>query len=509
MTRALEAPQAGSTEYVDEMPPKFHTNLVCHSSKRRTRVRRYPFSNLGLRPKSAAYSFAVADESEDLQARATWAIVELVKLAIDAEQPKRAKAAAQELAGLFEYSDHKKAARGQVRAGQLVLSGWLDYLAGTNDRRSPGDPELRTLVTPRGTWREILAARLLAERGTAPFSRWDWWEIETSASGRAQVMQLSSYIDRAEVAALALSRGQLPPAADQESASAYQRFLGILDEEGRTLSPHEKALRGRLEEESSNWKAAEGDRLAKEPLSEERIASLKGALREGLNTEPRLAAEIPIVEDVPSGVTSPYPILGLNFRVPRHYLVEAIFNQTYADPKDLGQMIARGFAEGEERRIVELLRSASAVASPPTAQAIRQQIEAQGREAEHYVLVTPYGGLMDIDEWYSSDFQQVLARVTHVEASALEEEEAILFDRRTALMSCRRPEEKEGLRAVEGTTVALGVFQDVQGESEPHVRIETGEFFVVWRNEAGGIFRFAPDASGSVHGDSGEPSATE
>ncbi|MFT3874452.1 MAG: hypothetical protein QM714_17705 [Nocardioides sp.] len=116
-------------------------------------------------------------------------MVELVKLALDAKKPDAAKLAAQELNGLFEF-DREGSGRSHVRGGQLVLAGWLDYLADKKDERDPDDSDLRAVVTPRGTWAEILAARSLAERGAAPFSRWDWWEMRTTTSSRAQTLQL-------------------------------------------------------------------------------------------------------------------------------------------------------------------------------------------------------------------------------------------------------------------------------------------------------------------------------
>ena len=90
----------------------------------------------------------------------------------------------------------------------------------------------------------------------------------------------------------------------------------------------------------------------------------------------------------------------------------------------------------------------------PTARLIRQQIDALGSEAEHYVLVTPYGGLEDVRDWYSIEFREALERVTHIETGALDAE-GILFDRRNALASCRKPEMKDGLSPVEGTWVPL------------------------------------------------------
>jgi len=174
-----------------------------------------------------------------------------------------------------------------------------------------------------------------------------------------------------------------------------------------------------------------------------------------------------------------------------------VFNQTYADPKDLGQIIGQGFAEGEEQKIVSELRSLRDDALQPTAFVIRQEIEGLGSEAEHYVLVTPYGGLDDLKDWYSIELRDALERVTHIETGVLDAE-ALLFDRRKTLVSCRKPEDKEGLAPVDGTTIALGVFEDVQGGDEPQVRIETGEYFVVWPGEDPRVIRFGtPSTDGS------------
>ena len=129
----------------------------------------------------------------------------------------------------------------------------------------------------------------------------------------------------------------------------------------------ESDLKQKFTEEVSKWDAAEDDRLAQEPLSQDKIAALQAALRETLAAEQRLASEIPTVADVPDRADESHPILGMNLRVPRHYLVDEVFNQTYADPKDLGQIIARGFMDGEEQRILGQLRSQhnDVLAQPP------------------------------------------------------------------------------------------------------------------------------------------------
>ncbi|WP_141486914.1 hypothetical protein [Rhodococcus sp. WS3] len=490
MTRAVDAPRIGSTEYVDECLRSFTRIWSDVLRNGNSEFDSMPAHIVTCLQNLAAYSFAAEERSHDLQARATWAIVELVKLALDAKNLEAARLAATELSALFEFADADGGARANVRTGQLVLSGWLDYLADKEDDRDPDDPHFRALVTPKGTWSDILAARVSAERGTTPFSRWGWWEMRTSASVRVQRVELPHYIDRAELAALASSYGHLPPAAKQETASEYKRLLQLLDEGTRDLSTEESILKQKLTDEVDKWDAAEDGRLAQEPLSKSRVDVLRNSLRETLDARGGLTAEVPVVADVPESVTNSRPILGMNFLVPRHYLVDKVFNQTYADPKQLGEMIAHGFVEGEEQAIVKELRAYQSNLLEPTAQAIRQKIESLGNEAEHYVLVTPYGGLMDLPDWYSTEFREALARVTHMQTGVLDSE-AILFDRRSTLGRYRKPEEKDGLTAIEGTSIAIGVFEDVQGYVEPQVRIETGEYFVVWAGAAPRVYRFA------------------
>lgn len=490
MTRTLEAPRTGSAEYVDECLRSFTRIWLDVLRQGGTEFDQIPSRIVLCVQNLAAYS--TPEKRGDLSRRATWAMVELVKLALDAHKPESAVRAAEELGGLFEYSDRGGGQRAQVRAGQLVLAGWLDYLADRGDGRDPADADLRALLTPGGTWAEILTARGLAERGEAPFSRWDWWETELSGSVHAQSLELSQYIDRALLNALALSYGQLPPANDQQTASEYQRLLRLLDEHGGGSTTEEVNLKKSLVEEIAKWKTAEDARLANEPLSGTRIDVLRTALKETLDAGERLADMISHASEVPEGADASRPILGMNFRVPKLYLVDRIFNQTYANPADLGQMIARGFTDGEERKIVGLLRSLNEGVLEPSARAIREQIDSLGDQAEHYVLLTPYGGLLDLGEWYSTAFSEALARVSHFETSSLYEE-AILFDPRTTLISCRKPEMKEGLEPIRDTSIALGVFEDIEDEDEPRVRVETGEYFVVWPGEAPHVFYFGID----------------
>ncbi|SKS83358.1 Uncharacterised protein [Mycobacteroides abscessus subsp. abscessus] len=151
--------------------------------------------------------------------------------------------------------------------------------------------------------------------------------------------------------------------------------------------------------------------------------------------------------------------------------------------------------------MVGLLRSLQHERLQPSALAIREQIEILGDQAEYYVLLTPYGGLVDVDGWYSPEFSHALTSVIHIETSALDEE-AILFDSRETLISCRKPEEKEGLEPVVDTSIALGVFDDVRDTDRPQVRVEIGEYFVVWSGDAPRVFRFGVGSAASGGADS-------
>lgn len=488
MKRALEAPPIGSSEYVDECLRSF-TRIWFDVLRQGEREFDQVPSRIVICVHSLA-AYSAPDQREALSTRATWAMVELVKLALDAHKTDAAVLAAEGLGGLFRHSDRDGIGRTHVRAGQLILSGWLDYLADKHDDRDPADADLRKMVTPDGTLTEILDARHLAQRGETPFSRWDLWETKLSVSVRAQVLELPHYIDKAQLAALAGADGPLPPINNQETASDYQRFVRLLDGRESVLAKAESALKVRLGEEIAKWKTAENQRLASEPISDARVDVLRNALEDKLDASPRLANEIPRVDDPPVDVSR--QILGMNLRITRHYLVDDTFDQTYADPADIGDTIARSIADGEERQIVELLRSLQHVRLEPSVRAIREQIDALGDHAECHVLLTPYGGLMDLNSWYSNEFSEAVTRVIHIETSALNDE-AILFDARTTLVSYREPEEKEGLSPVGGTSIALGAFDDVQEGDEPQVRLEVGEYFVVWPGVDPRVYGFGTD----------------
>jgi len=444
----------------------------------------------------AGYVYGSDDmtESNEYGQRAIWGLIEMVKVAIDARQIDEARRAASQLQELFVYRE-THTGRAHVRAGQLVLSAWLDYLSATDDERSTSDVVLLARVTAIGDWAEILEARRIADRAEAPFNRWEWWEIHDSNSIHAQTMQMPIFVDRALVRVLAASYCSPPSITDDDTASSYRRFLSILSTEENDLADAEVTLKVALEHEIALWERAEDRLLAAEPISQTRVQKVREAVRDALVANPRLVdfiprqLHLPVEEGDERIVDDSRPILGMNLRVSRMFLVDRVFKQTYADFVGFGLAIARGFTDGEDRRVTGVLRGLHQTSFPPTTDAIGRAISDLGESAKHHVLVLPYGGLGDHRGWYESSFKKLLARVSVVETAVLENE-AFLFDARSTLVSRREPEAKAELEPIDGATIALGVFEDVDREREPHVRIETGEYFVVWPGSAPSVLRF-------------------
>ncbi|WP_372969801.1 hypothetical protein [Microbacterium sp.] len=500
MRRAVEAGRTGSIRYVEECLLSFTRmwwDLLRYGDESFEAVRSRIITCV---VNIAGYVYSSNDKSDRQAyvARAIWANVQLVKLAIDAKNVLAAQRAAEELGALFEHREGEEA-RARVRAGQLVLSSWMSYLASINDGRDLDAPELRASLKPGGTRSQILDARAMAGRDESPFNRWQWWELNDTGSMRAQTMQMSGHVDSETVDALVAASGPLPDADDSETASSYRRFIYLLKQSGDKLNPAQEHLLDLLEERFDGWERAEDVLLSEAPISEARVKSIREALRDALDGEPRLAEyiprqSVPVNEDGEPAVDVSLPILGLNLLVPRIFVVEEVFKQTYADPTYFGQALATGFRDGEDRRIAEHLRQLSSAPRRLTVAAIRDAIASVDEdEAKHHVLFKPFGGMGNLDEWYDEELRMLLGRVTVIETAVLEDE-AFFFDSRTTLLSCREPEQKADLYPVPGTTIALGVFEDAKSEGEPTVRIETGEHFVIWRGERPKVTSFRNSA---------------
>ncbi|GAB3595115.1 hypothetical protein GCM10027580_18300 [Corynebacterium faecale] len=489
VTRVLEASQTKSAEYLDECLRSF--TRIWSEVLQDGRAEFDPILDHILFNVRELAAFSTRNQQGNLSNRATWVLVELVKLSLDSHKLEAAEQAVQKLNHLSDFFDRGGTGRLHVIAGQLILAGWVEYLTDKGDDRAPAEDSLRVLVTPGSDWSELIAARHLIGRGEIPFSSWEWWELNTSGLFNVQSRELSNYIDVAYLDALCSSAGVLPAANDQETASEYKRLLEQLEKRGEERGTSASVLKQELAKEIAKWEALENARLAKEPLSDTQTEALRAALKETFNTQQRLASLIPVTCRVPDDVDTTGPF-GRQYCVSRQYLVDNIFNQTPPNPAYLGQWIAHEHLAFEEHKIIETLRSLQARVMEPSVQTIQNEIYVLADESEHYVLLTPPGGLPDQDAWYSPAFHEALEGVTHIQCSSLKGE-AFLFDRRTTLMSCRKPEEKEDLDPVGETSIALGVFDDVEGGDKPQVRLETGEYFIVWPGATPRVIHFGDE----------------
>ncbi|WP_020076837.1 hypothetical protein [Cryocola sp. 340MFSha3.1] len=483
--RALEAPATGSSEYVDECLRSFTrqwSDILRQGGPEFDGMPR----RIVTRIRDLAVKSPAADEPDLLRSHGVWAMVELVKLALDAERPEDATVAADELRRLFAV-DEEGSARTEVRAGLLVLSAWLRYLADTKDHRYPADPGLETTLLPDGSWRDIFAARDVIDRGT-PFSRWDSWETESRVTGSTEVSRLPGFLDRAQLSALLGASGALPDAADDETASEYERLLRLIPDATHATGAEEGHLKQRLEEEIGEWDAGEPERLARQPLSSARIEALAVGLRRVLDERERLLDALSDRPEAQGAADESEQILGMNFRVARHYFVDAGVSHSVDDIESLARMIASAFTEAEDRQLVTALAAAEGTRLDPSASSLPAVVEILRAEAEHFVLLTAHDGLGEAVRGYPAAFTEELDRVRLIETGAIEEG-AILFDRRTTLRCHRGPEQRDGLSPVEGTSLALGVHDDVRDLDGSQVRVELGERFSVWPGEAPRVFR--------------------
>lgn len=330
ITRVLEASQTESLAYLDECLRSF-TRIWLE-------VLQYESVELDHIPPRILFNvrhlaaFSRAHQWDNLPYRASWVLVELAKLAVDIHKPEAAELAARELnhvAGFFDRGDTRRL---HVIAGQLILAGWLDYLADKGDKRAPAEGNLRTLVTPASDWSELISAQNLMGRGEIPFSSWEWWELATSGLINVQSRELWGYIDVVYIEALCSSTGVLPLASDQETTSEYKRLLEQLEERGEERSASASVLKQELAKEIAQWEASENDRLAKEPLSDTQIEALWEALEETLTTQQRLSSLIPATCRVPDDVDTTRPFRR-QWYCSRRHLVDNIFNQTPPRPR--------------------------------------------------------------------------------------------------------------------------------------------------------------------------------
>lgn len=422
----------------------------------------------------AEYSFHGEADADDLRTECVWTIVELAKAAIDAENGEAALEAAAFLASIFEHIHGHL--RREVGAGQLVLRAWTLLLASKGRADWAAWAALQQHLTLTGTYDSQVAARSHTERPSGGRGRWEWWELESDGPAKVTVMEMDSYIDKAVLKSMSASWGPLSPASDEQTASTYRRLLSLAEDTSMTTTPGLDGLIAALRKRIDEWKESQYVQLSQAPLAASRIAEMRESARAVLTGKNRLATLVPALTEIPELVQDDAPILGMNLRVPREYLVEEVFNSTYADPAQIGQSVGRGFIDGEDRKVCALLRSLNPSPEPLTPEALSSVLD-QAAHTPERVLVAPFGG-PNLDHWWTTEVQQALSQITLIESAALEDE--LLLFSPADFESLRQPEAKQGLTSIADTQVALGVFEDVTGMPRPHVRVESGEKFVVW-----------------------------
>ncbi len=486
--RTYEAARSGPIEYVEHSLTSFRRIWLQVIRNQNEDFRDIPLGIVSTLRSLTQHGFAINEKDRyELQARGVWAIVDIVKDASDCGDTESASLAAKTLTGLFKFSGSTHA-KGQVRAGQLVISAWLEYLQDKKDIRAAHDPGLRALLALHGSPKEIVEARAIADRAASEFSRWDMWEVELSLSGEAQILEFSGYVDAVQVKSLLSTFDSLPSTLEHDVVDDYKRFLRLLQEKPEPKrTPREEDLMKRLEAAIEEWGSRENDRLSAQELSQERVALLHKGISDELNAGLRIAECIPNLADDAHASLQQDSVLGLNFRVSKHFFVDEIFNQTYADPQDLGNTIGRSMVAGEDRKILEQLKAGDSSIHNPTIEAIEGVVRSLGEQAQNYIFAIPFGGLDG--DWYAEDFQESLRELTCIETPVLEEE-AILFDSRSSVVSTRAAEPKDGLSRVPDTTVAVGVFEFVGENDEPQVRVEVGEVLALSPGSAPHVHRF-------------------
>ncbi|TDC49977.1 hypothetical protein E1212_16250 [Jiangella ureilytica] len=478
MARVLQVRDVKSTDYTDESLRSFtriwSNALVAgnHQLDEYVDLILLDLQNL------AEYSHLGEADGVDLRVRSSWAIVELVKLAVDARRFSAARAAANYLSGLFEYTDTNGHLRKHARAGQLVLSAWLAWQESRSDEILPRDEDLHRLLGPKGNRSDIVAAGLVVSNESTPFSRWQWWEAANLGPMQVKALEMNNYVLHAVARALIRSNGTLPKATSHDLNSFYTRLMPLLEEVDEALDHSATTLRANLSQEIERWKASEITALANAHVSDQKVGELKRAFEARLYSDSRISRRLPRSSSVPLDADAAMPVFGINYKIPRHYFVDEIFNSTYADPKDLGDMIAQAFIDAENRKIVDHLAALTTRRAKVRTDAVVRAIAKLGDDASKYILLAPFGG-PDAEEWWEESLQASLKMVSVIETAALDDT-LILFDPRRTLLSHIHPRTSGELEPVGETGIALGVIDDVNDQDDPKVRVEAGEYVVFW-----------------------------
>lgn len=434
----------------------------------------------------------------------TWLFVRLVKAAADARRHKLALRTARYFLGLYKFGEDKGTARLTAQRGRIALGAWL-LLQRSRDEII--DPELLTLILGGLTGSEVQTARGSLEERPNAVADWHHWESAESLPLEVRVLEIESYADAAAAIALTAGDNMVHAPKTQSEASDIQRILAQLDQVDDLLWAELKLnashgnLRAQLVAAEEGWRATENQRLAEAELSGTRIAKFIFGFSKAMDTPSRLAKYFKDngTFDVPPEL--PPRVLGFKLRAPKHYFVEEVFNNTYAQPESLGSTLAASMLRGEEEGIVQVISESAPAPTAIKVAALVEQLAALD-DPSKYLLITSFGGMSD--SWWEFISKADSTGVRLVEVGLGEElSESIFLVHHDAIVVQSEPEASDRLEPAGGSGIAIGVYNDqvpnentgkYQGAAEePNVIVEVGEKFAVWLLDASliKVFTFA------------------
>lgn len=414
------------------------------------------------------------DDDQQLTLQIVWALAEMTKRSLDAKHVQAATRCATALNKYFSEHTSNEEIIKNVSAAKLVLLSWKNYLKGTKDPRYIESNDLTKNIQLDDDIPSLLDAMKLLEDDNIAFRGWKHWELKAQIGIVAQPLEFTSYIDKTLLECILDSYGSFPPIENNSTANLYSRMRTLLDDDKFKTYEHYKQIRTELETELKNWRAKEMKRLANTPLSADSINELRDNIASALEREPRLSNRLPIIECIPPMKFHGTEILNYTDETSRQLLVPGVFDRTAYFSNLYCDGVAEQIHFGEESRIVNALLNLTGTHHVFSIESVSNHIDMLGNEASYFVLLTPYS-ISRVMLWEHSKF---LERVSHFRLRCLTKS-AILFDSRDTLFLYRSPEKRKGFTPVGVTDVALRVYEDVDWEFEPQIRIEVSEYFVL------------------------------
>lgn len=435
-------------------------------------------------------TFSRKGDDKELSLRTIWALAEMVKRSLDAKDAQAAIISATALDNFFSERTSNEEILDNVTAAKLVLSSWNKYLALKEESCHIENSAFTNAIQPSRSLDRLLRAMMLLEGGETALTTWRFWELKPQNSNVAQPLVFTRYIDETLLECVLKSYGRFLNIENNRIANLYSRMRVLLDSDPFNVHTNSDTRRQHLDERLKEWSIRETKRLAATNLSNERIEKLREELASTLLEEQRISDILPRSSKTPPFDNGNPVIIGTDLLLPRQDLVDGVFNGHSSSISGFGSELAASFCEKENINIITELRSLEGTHHDYSVGSISFQIEELGDEAQYYVLLTSH----HLWQFEMPGNQKKLKDISHFQLPSMEED-VILFDSRNTLSLYRAPEKKDGLTPIGTSDIALGVFEDVPSDSEPRIRIEAGEYFVL---EAGNdpsihFFDIVPD----------------